>query len=48
MQKNFKEKVGHAIVSISKFMASANVNSTCVMTSHQEKIPETVKKLRKF
>lgn len=48
MQKNFKEKTGRVVTSVSKFMASANVNSACMMFIYQEKVPEEAKKLRKF
>lgn len=48
MKKNFMEKAGTMVNSVAKVAAVANVNSACFAWMHQEKIPESAKKLRKF
>lgn len=37
-----------AVAKLGKTAATAVVNSTCVFISHQPKMPENTKKLRKF
>lgn len=48
MKKNVMEQAGTMVTSVAKIAATANVNSACAFWTHQEKIPEAAKKLRKF
>lgn len=40
--------VGKALARTAMFVTKTNVNSACMFISHQPKLPENAKKLRKF
>ncbi len=46
--KKFLTKYGHIVAAFAIMIASVTANSTCVYIMYQEKMPEAVKKLRKF
>ena len=41
-------KLGSCMAALAVMATALTVNKTCVWFSHQEKLPETAKKLRKF
>jgi len=41
-------KLGKVMAELALKTTKTNANSTCVFISHQPKLPETAKKLRKF
>lgn len=48
MKRAIQKKVFQTLAAASKKMAEANANSACILWMHQPKLPEVVKKLRKF
>lgn len=46
--KNFMKKHGKSVAAIARTVTTVTANSACVFYTHQEKLPETAKKLRKF
>lgn len=48
MKRAIQKKVFQTLAAASKKMAEANANSACILWMHQPKLPEAVKKLRKF
>lgn len=46
--RNFMFKFGGVIASLALFVTAYNVNVACCFISHQPKLPEGAKKLRKF
>ena len=43
-----KKQMKKAVIALSKKIAKTTVNSTCCTLVYQNKIPDQVKKLRKF
>lgn len=41
-------KLGSCVAAMAVMVTAATANSACVWFSHQEKLPEEAKKLRKF
>lgn len=48
MKNKLQKKTVKVLAAVSKKMAEINANSACVYWMHQPKMPEAVKKLRKF
>lgn len=48
MKNNLQKKTVRILAVASKKMAEMNVNTACVFWMHQSKMPDIVKKLRKF
>lgn len=48
MKNKLQKKTVKVLAAASKKMAEINANSACVCWVHQPKMPESVKKLRKF
>lgn len=51
--KNLKDKtlvysLGNILTTFALMVTTLNVNTTCAWVAHQEELPETAKKLRKF
>ncbi len=46
--KKFMMKFGGLFAALALVITTATVNSACACIMHQEEIPETAKKLRKF
>lgn len=43
-----KHKIGSCVAALAVMVTAVTANSTCVWFSHQEKLPDSAKKLRKF
>lgn len=43
-----KEQIKKSVVELSKKVAATEANSTCCFLIYQDKVPDKVKKLRKF
>lgn len=48
VKNNLQKKTVRILAVASKKMAEMNVNAACVFWMHQSKMPDIVKKLRKF
>ena len=48
MKNNLQKKTAKILAAASKKMAEMNANTACIYWMHQPKMPEAVKKLRKF
>lgn len=49
MKNNTKSnKLGKVMAKLALKTTQSNANSACIFISHQPKLPETAKKLRKF
>lgn len=48
MKNKLQKKTVKVLAAASKKMAEVNANSACIYWMHQPKMPESVKKLRKF
>lgn len=48
MKKTVKGKVAGLTAKVTEAVAKANANAACAFGIHQPKLPENVKKLRKF
>lgn len=46
--KKFFKKYGHIFAALAFVFTTLTVNSTCSFFTHQEKLPEGAKALRKF
>ena len=43
-----KKQIKKAVIAVSKYIAVMTANSTCIALAYQDKVPQTLKKLRKF
>ncbi len=46
--KGFIKKYAGLLSALALALTTLTVNSTCIYTMHQDKVPATAKKLRKF
>lgn len=46
--KKFLQKYGGFIASLAILVTTINANSTCLCIMHQDELPDSAKKLRKF
>lgn len=46
--KGFIKKYSGLLAALALVITTFTVNSTCIFTMHQDEVPETAKKLRKF
>ena len=46
--KKFLPKYGGFIASLAIIVTTLNANTTCLFIMHQDELPESAKKLRKF
>lgn len=46
--KEFIKKHSGLLAALALVVTTFTVNSTCIFTMHQDKVPESAKKLRKF
>lgn len=46
--KKFLQKYGGFIASLAIIVTTLNANTTCLFIMHQDELPESAKKLRKF
>lgn len=46
--RNFMQKYAGMMAGLALVITTLMANSTCVFTMHQDEMPETAKKLRKF
>lgn len=46
--KRFMQKYGGMLAALALVVTTVTANSTCTWITHQEPLPETAKKLRKF
>lgn len=43
-----KKQIKRTVISVSKCIAYMAANSTCIALAYQDKVPQTLKKLRRF
>lgn len=46
--KSFFQKYGGMLAALALVVTTVTANATCIWVTHQEPLPETAKKLRKF